>query len=151
MLKYDALHKSNLCSIEVTIDRTCLNLLKRILTEDDHPLTLRMNKVAQQSTTTFRFQPNKANKSAYQNSFVQKFVRVLRDGVADRYTNNSQQTSKQRTCPIAQIPPPSLKKAIEKISCLKCGLFFCKGAGMASHAKKCNGLPKPQINFATAV
>ena len=67
--------------------------------------------------------------------FVQKFVRVLRDGVDDRYTNNYQQTSKQKTVSIAHIPPPLLNKAIEKISCLKYGLFFCKEAGMASHAK----------------
>ena len=121
------------------------NLLRRILAEDDHPLTLRMNKVEQRSTTTFRFQPNKANKSPFQNSFLRKFARVLRDGVADRYTNTSLQTNR-RTVSAAQVQPPSLKKAIEKISCLKCVLFFCKGAGMASHARECNGLPKPQIN-----
>ena len=59
----------------------------------DNPL-LRMNKVAQRSTKTFRFQPNKANKSAYQNSFVQKiFLRDEKKSLKSRWPWHQQQST----------------------------------------------------------
>ncbi|RNA44528.1 RNA-directed DNA polymerase from mobile element [Brachionus plicatilis] len=60
------------------IDHFCEQTLNRILADPNHPITscqprnLRLN-------ARFHFQTRKANKAAYRNSFLQKFLRKLRN------------------------------------------------------------------------
>ena len=75
----------NLPSIQELIDTTCMKLLKRILSDPAHPLSAKVPKVGR-STAQFQFKTNKAKREAYANSFVQKTIRMIRDGTADSST-----------------------------------------------------------------
>ena len=143
--------KYKLGSIENIINNTCVNLLRKILSDNDHPLTMKIPKVAERSTALFRFQPTAYNKVDYQNSFVQKFIRILRDGGQDRYTsclnpitNNRAPASKQHISPKNKI-----KKQLESTPCPKCNKLFKKGAGQAGHLRSCTTQIKSMLNKST--
>jgi len=82
----EASRKYNIMSVKDLIDNTCKKLLKRILADEKHPLTTRIPRVKRDTRQKFKFRPSKAKKKIYANSFVQKYLRTLRDGWSDLYT-----------------------------------------------------------------
>ena len=95
----------NLVSINELIENSCVKLLKRILEDTNHPLTSKLPRVGR-SNKSFTFTTRIARTVAYQNSFVQRYTRRIRDGCEDLYTtrksaqaqtNNTNKTAKNAT------------------------------------------------------
>jgi hypothetical protein len=107
--------KYKLPSIATSIDTTCNNLLKRILAEETHPLTLKLPKNEYTHNKNTIFRTSVAKTTAYANSFVQKHLKIIRDGTANLYfqkntvesanieskqtTNNQTQQKTKTVCP----------------------------------------------------
>ena len=62
-----ALTKYNIQTIEELIEKTCTKLLRRILADEIHPLSMKLSK----STRKSYYKTNKARTAAYSNRFVQ--------------------------------------------------------------------------------
>ena len=84
-------------SIEQLIDQSCIKLLSRVVGELQHPLTTKLNKVSDRSKAICRVKCIKASTKGYENSFVQKYIRMLRDETIDLYTTTKKSSSK--ACP----------------------------------------------------
>lgn len=67
--------KYNLTSIEHTIDTHCTNTMRKILSNEDHPLTKNLKKP--DTRHSFKFIIKAARTTKYGNSFVQKYLPVL--------------------------------------------------------------------------
>ena len=126
----------NLKPIEQIIDQTCVKLLKRIIDEYNHPLTSKLNKVSEKSKAICRISCTKIRTKAYENSFVQKYLRTLRNGASDIYTT--------RLNPVKSIPraPPRTMNSIPGIKAVKttlpcpyCQKLFKAGAGIKAHIR----------------
>jgi hypothetical protein len=133
-----ALSKYNVDSIEHLIENTCTKLLKRILADENHPLTQKIPRVGR-SKSSFVFKNNRARTTAYANSFVQKFIRFIRDGNDKLYTNRSMKSYNIIKIVQRRPPPPSTSTSPvlgkkHKIPCTLCGKMYA-GAGMASHIR----------------
>ena len=76
----------NICfNIEKLLEKTCINILKKILNDTYHPITNKLARTNSRNPDRFPFAPNNANTITYQQSFIQKYLRILRDGVSDLY------------------------------------------------------------------
>ena len=127
----EAISKYNIATIEQIIDKTCTNLLKRITDEESHPLTSKLNKVSSKSKAICRVTNNKIRTKAYENSFVQKYLRTLRSGVSDLYTTRS--NSQNQTIR----PPPITSDCLPTTNVVKsANMQICKsGAGIKAHIR----------------
>jgi len=147
----DATLKLNLPDIPTVIDTTCRKLLERILSETSHPLTSKLRRTAK-CRGSLNIKPALAKTKAYSDSFVQKFLRVLRDGQSDLYTNNNASVPRQtivdsnaaRATRAAMRVIPHLatvrtRKTLEAATCELCGFEGKSKAGIAIHkkGKKC--------------
>jgi len=134
----DARNRHNLATIEETINKTSINLLKRILADATHSLTMRLERTDRVGRSAATFKTNKANKPAYANSFVQLNIRAIRDGCSSLYTANAKTI---RT--IARVAeremqaslPCTTKRTVPKIPCPICKKLYAIGAGMNNHSK----------------
>ena len=77
----EALTKYSLKSMEETINNTSLNILKRILGDDKHPLTSRLERYKGVTRLAGTFKPPKARTAAYKNSLIPWGLRFIRNGV----------------------------------------------------------------------
>ena len=59
--------------------------MKRIIADKDHPLTVSIPRTINRKAQPV-FKTRLAKTTAYANSFVQKYLRTIRDGAADLYT-----------------------------------------------------------------
>ena len=80
-----------LSSIEQLIDQSCIKLLSSVIRELQHPLTKKLNKVSDRNKDFCRVKCNKARTKGYENNFLQKYIRMLRDGTLDLYTTRKNQ------------------------------------------------------------
>ena len=128
--------KYNLVEIEKIIDSTCVNLLKRIINDETHPLTNKLKRVSNKSKSICRISNNKIRTKAYENSFVQKYLRTLRNGTSDLYTTRSNPTLKTARCPpklLESLPDTKTVKTTD--TCPHCGKICKSGAGIKSHIR----------------
>ena len=138
-------------TIEEHIDNTSCKLLRRILAEVDHPLTRRVPRINSKTNHT-QFKTNKPKTTAYSNSFVQKYLRVIRDGTQDLYkprSLNNYNTIKVARQPITKPPVAAISKKPKtpKEQCAICGKLYAIGAGMAIHTKRAHVDHPPQNNL----
>ena len=106
----------------------------KILNEHDHPVTSKLTK-AIRCGSNFKFNTAKAHTNTYANSFLQKYIRFLRDGSVAAYLP-SRTTGIKRirdTETTEQITQPTTKPAKEKFKCPKCDKFCAPGTGLAWH------------------
>jgi hypothetical protein len=78
----NAASKYNIITICNLLDKTKIRILKRVLSEADHPLTRKLPKLSR-TRSYFIFKTNKARTTAISNSFVQNYIRTLRDASSD--------------------------------------------------------------------
>lgn len=71
--------------IEELLDRICINILKKILADSCHPITSKLTHTNSRNPNRFLYALNTAKTTTYQKSFIQKYLRILRDGVSDLY------------------------------------------------------------------
>lgn len=131
-----ATEKYNLGTIKQIIDQTCVKLLKRIIEEDNHPLTSKLNKVSDKSRAICRISNTKLRTKAYENSFVQKYLRTLRNGVSDIYTtrlNPGKQTTRAPPKTVQSIPDVKFVKTT--LTCPYCSKQYKIGAGIKAHIR----------------
>ena len=131
-----ACSKYNLGTIEKIIDQTCVKLLKRIIEEDNHPLTSKLNKVSDKSKAICRINSTKIRTKAYENSFVQKYLRTLRNGVSDIYTTRlNPEGQTQRAPPKVTLSIPNVKTVTTTATCSYCNKIFKAGSGIKTHIR----------------
>ena len=128
-----ASEKYNLVTIEKIIDQTCVKLLKRIIEEDNHPLTSKLNKVSEKSKAKCRISSTKIRTKAYENSFVQKYLRTLRNGVSDIYTTRLNPEKQVQRAPLKITL--SIPDVIVVIKTDQCDKPFKAGAGIKAHIR----------------
>ncbi|XP_065643027.1 uncharacterized protein LOC136074618 [Hydra vulgaris] len=71
--------------IEELLDRICINTLKKILADPCHPITTKLTQTNSRNPNRFPYALNTAKTTTYQKTFIQKYLRILRDGVSDFY------------------------------------------------------------------
>ena len=128
--------KYNLVEIEKIIDNTCVSLLKRIIDDESHPLTSKLNRVSSKSKSICRITNNKIRTKAYENSFVQKYLRTLRNGSSDLYTTRSNPIIKAARRPPKTLDSlPDAKAVKTTVTCPTCGKLCKSGAGIKAHIR----------------
>ena len=80
-----AKQKYKVNSIEELLDTTCINILTNILTKSTHAVTAKLTTNIRSDTLNNRYRTSKARTEHYNNSFLQKYLRHLRDGTANLY------------------------------------------------------------------
>ena len=146
----EAENKYKITNIFVSIDTACLNLLIKILSETTHPLTMKLSVNLRATSINKKYIAPRANTEAYSNTFLQKYLRHLRDGCINLYlprsiknyntiiNNNCSQLIKPITTKIIFIK--SIQQS-EQIACPQCNKLFKTNNGLLTHqrfSKKCN-------------
>ena len=114
-------------------------MLKRILSDPTHPLTIKLSRENQRLTrTSFQFEYSRAKNEAYNNSIVPWGIRLLRDGREDMYKPIAKKLrrakNKKRPVAIKNKPRPVSKP---KTACQYCGNLYVTGSGIKIHEGKC--------------
>jgi hypothetical protein len=128
--------KYNIVPINEYIDLSCVTILKRMLQDDEHPVTKQLDKAnkskiddSQQSQmktrSAFKFESSIPKGAKYNNSFIPKTLRAIRDGNDDKYTGTKivePITNKpSKVHPTCSVPPTTEPvKQIEKPKLFKC-------------------------------
>jgi hypothetical protein len=122
----------NICEIDELIDAQCTKLLKRILADAEHPLTAKIPRVT--GTAKFKFKIAKARTVAYGKSFVQKYLKTIRDGVTGLYTTATISTAAVKIAPSRQLPLPAQVPVTEQtVNCPICQKSCKPGRGLDTH------------------
>ena len=77
----------NIPPISKFIEQQCLNVIERIINNDEHPVTIKIKKEKRINTRSIGFAPSTARTNKYQQSCLQKCIRIKRDSYANKYTN----------------------------------------------------------------
>jgi hypothetical protein len=87
----DARLKYNIIPVTEFIDNICTRVMSRVLANNEHPITVKYKKqVLRESRSAkngFVYRVPTCKTARYKNSFVPKYLRALRDGRSDLYTN----------------------------------------------------------------
>ena len=121
-----AVLKYKVNSIEELLDTTCINILTNILVNPTHAVTAKLKVNIRSDTLNKRYRTSKAKTEQYSNSFLQKYLRHLRDGTANLYKhpqlyNYNSNTIKTANVHKTTFKAPPLKK---KTSCPYCNQSF---------------------------
>ena len=126
-----------LSSIEQLINQSCIKLLSIVVSLLQHPLTRKLNKVSDRSKAIYRVKCNKAKTKGYENSLVQKYIRMLRDGTIDIYTTRNNQNPTPFCFPVlTKLDIPQIKCIKKLSSCPICGNQYKAGAGISSKIRE---------------
>jgi hypothetical protein len=121
--------KYGILPIDEQLDKTNIRILKNIINDSNHPITVNLTK----SATRLGYALPKPITAAYNNSFMQKYTRVIRDGTATLYTNNNANHVVMACPPLAtrssltdtRVQDLELKKpAKPQTACKYCGREF---------------------------
>jgi hypothetical protein len=82
-----AYDKHNILPIEILIEKSCTNIVQRILKDETHPLTQAQISQPQPKYSTRNSQTRitKAKTAAYENSCLQIVLKMKRDGFREKY------------------------------------------------------------------
>ena len=125
------------------IANTCVNVLKRLLCDPKHPLTIKLSRnIVRENRSSFKFEYPKAKNEAYNNSIVPWGIRLLRDGQEDLYKSAAislkRAAKKNRPASILSYQPRvPATIAKPKTSCKFCGGEFEAIRGIKIHQRKC--------------
>ena len=130
------LTRYKLTTIESLIDKICVQKQVKILNEPEHHVTSKLT-MAIRFGPNFKFNTAKAHTNAYANSFLQKYIRLLRDGTVAAYLPSRTTGIKwiRDTKTTMNVTQPTMKPAKEQVKCPKCDKFSAPGAGLASHQR----------------
>jgi hypothetical protein len=78
-----ALCVQNIKSMEVFLNEQCVNIVQRILKDPNHPITISIHRNKYNNNIIVP----RTNTTQYQNSVLQKSIRIIRDGYVNKYTN----------------------------------------------------------------
>ncbi len=73
--------------IAIFLDHQCFNVVERILKDPTHHITQKQTVKSHHNTRSSQHIPATARTKAYQNSCLQKALRIKRDGCVNKYTN----------------------------------------------------------------
>jgi hypothetical protein len=73
--------------IATFLDHQCVNVVERILKDPTHPITQKQTVKSHHNTRSSQHIPATARTKTYQNSCLQKALRIKRDGYVNKYTN----------------------------------------------------------------
>ncbi len=142
-----------LLSVAQHIEQICVNIACRIVSDANHPITLKLTPSTSNTrgSAAFPFVLNKANSTAYQVSFLQKYLHVLRDGAPNLYVPRSIRTflniakvDAPRTArPPSSPPKPKQLPAIPKsakptLPCPNCSREYEAKTGLRVHRITCD-------------
>ena len=122
-------------TISSIIDDTCTKKLLKILSDPTHSITSKLTQNKRATNINRRYRTNIAKSEAYSNSFVQKYLRRLRDGSDNLYQprnlcNYNTTVSKTKRAPGDKTPLKQIKRP--KNQCPSCGIHF---SNVASHLR----------------
>jgi hypothetical protein len=128
--------KFDIKTISKLIDKTNVNILANMLKDSKHSITAKLTKNNRAISTNRVYNTNLANTEAYKNSFVQKYLRVIRDGTDNLYLprnlkNYNTTISKVNNVPTSCIVPKDNAKL--RFKCKYCLRDF---AGLQLHLKR---------------
>jgi len=66
-------------SIENIIDKTCTDMLFRIISDPGHPITSKLKVNHRATNISKKYCTSTANTEAFKNTFIQKYIRLIRD------------------------------------------------------------------------
>jgi hypothetical protein len=69
--------------MEDFLNEQCVNIVQRILKEPNHPITISIHRNRYNNNIIVP----RTNTTQYQNSILQKSLRIIRDGYVNKYTN----------------------------------------------------------------
>ena len=157
MTPEEAVKKYKLLSITDSIDKSCVNLLIKIIKEDEHPLTLKLKINERAISINKKYIAPKANTEAYSNTFLQKYLRLLRDGCTNLYlprsiknynTKYNTNTSQQQLKTNISTTTTSVTQTNTLVACPHCSKLVKSGAGLSAHQrlnKQCNKTVSSEI------
>ena len=127
--KYDY----KLDTVEKTIDLHCKNILQRVLNDQKHPTTLSLTR--RENTKSLRYQfpyvINKCKTIEHQNSYLQKYIRILED---EQFTPNLHQT--MQSSHDQTIGESSITSEENDTTCKQCGRSnFVSMRGLQQHIR----------------
>jgi hypothetical protein len=143
----EASTKYNLLPLEKVIDKTCINILCKILQEPKHPLTASLQTNPRSTSFNNLYKAKIAKTEAHNQSFLLKYLRIIRDNAKNLQNNKliSKQTSDQLKCKSL-----ILKQSINSdssnnrtITCQHCGTHVKNTTGLSAHQRlntKCRNL-----------
>ena len=139
----ELLKKYNINSIENLIDKTCVDILLRIVNDPDHPITSKLKINTRALDITKKYHAPAANTEAYKNTFIPKYMRLLRDKCANLYLprqlkdyNTKKVITTNPTTTQLSLTSQQLNKPEKtKIPCPICGVFVKPGSGLTSHQR----------------
>jgi hypothetical protein len=84
----EAYEKYNIPPIDTYIEKTCINIVERILKDPNHPLTQAQDQLPKPHhfTRNAHIRLNQAKTAAYEYSCLQAVLKLKRDGYKDKYT-----------------------------------------------------------------
>jgi len=143
-----ALAKYNINTIDKLIDTTCANLLIRIISEPTHPVTASLTINPRSTSIRNKFRTNLARTDLYNNSFVQKYLRYIRDGSTNMYQPKSSKFYSSQSKLLKKLTKSKrlAKTNVESAKCPLCGQIAKIGTGMGVHQRgeKCKRQQKQQ-------
>ena len=117
--------KYKVCTIQELLDMTCINIITKILVNSTHAVTSKLTLNARSCTLNKRYRTSKAKTEQYNNSFLQKYPKYLRDGSANLYTHKyaNNHNNKPKTAAICKsiFKAPPIK---QKTNCPYCNQSF---------------------------
>jgi hypothetical protein len=81
-----ALHMHNMKPVEDFLNEQCVNIVQRILKDPNHPITTSIHRNKYNNNIILP----RTNTTQYQNSVLQKSLRIIRNGYVNKYTNPRQ-------------------------------------------------------------
>ena len=130
----EAIEKHRLHPIQATIDKICQSLMLKIVKDPDHPVTSCLAKNPRSTTVYNLYKTNIAKTEAHNQTFVLKYLRLLRDKHQEQKHNKN---IKRLTNP----KPATTKIKQPPILCQQCGISIKNKTGLSAHLrlnKKCN-------------
>jgi len=121
--------KYKITSIVEHLDKVSVNVLQRILLDRSHPLTVKVSKDTGSRLITrsnFPYLINIGRTEAYNDSFIPKYLRFIRDGTSDLYkqrrVNSSNIMPVPKEKPVKRLYSPAKATNIKaKVECPACG------------------------------
>ena len=139
----ELLKKYNINSIENLIDKTCVDILLRIVNDPDHPITSKLKINTRALDITKKYHAPAANTEAYKNTFIPKYMRLLRDKCANLYL--PRQLKDYNTKKVITTNPATTQLSLtsqqlkylakNKNTLPNIGVFVKPGSGLTSHQR----------------
>ena len=140
----EAATKYNISSVNKLLNNTCANTLLKILSDPQHPITAKLPVNIRSESLTRKYLTSKAKTEQYSNSFVQKYLRYLRDGTTNLYQDrilkdyNTTSIKQKRNITINSNSDIKVLSLKVKVPCLFCNNKYLSLKAHLNKNKICN-------------